>query len=95
MNLHYVVAACLSAALLASCGGRTTVPQTSSNASQFGITPEKESLTGAHVYWALFAGSTWPQVQFAAVPLGKHSKATSILNNSQNNLGRPITTPAA
>lgn len=57
-RLHYIVGACLSAALLAACGGRAAVPQTSSDASQFDIAPTEEFLTAAHVYWTLFAGAT-------------------------------------
>ena len=39
-----------------------------------------------NVYWTLFANASYPQVQIAAVPLTKKSKASTINGTVQNNL---------
>ena len=39
-----------------------------------------------HVYWTLFAGEPYPEVQIAKVPLSAKSKATDIAGSPQNTL---------
>lgn len=39
-----------------------------------------------HVYWTLFAGAKYPQIQMAAVPLRSKSKSRSVNNGSKNDL---------
>jgi sugar lactone lactonase YvrE len=72
-------------ALLTGCGGMTVFPGAAAVPPSL-TTQALQDATAHHVYWTLFAGSASPQVQFAAVPLRKTSKATSIFNNSHNGL---------
>ncbi len=77
----------VSAMLLAACGGPTPFPKTATPPQAFAIAPSLEDATAhQHVYWTLFAGSAYPQVEIANVPLKKSSHAVNIFNNSHNGL---------
>ncbi|MBV8196718.1 MAG: hypothetical protein JO263_01165 [Candidatus Eremiobacteraeota bacterium] len=81
------IASFLAIALLAGCGGAGFGPP------GFGTAAEPAGSSAwlapkAHqdVYWTLFAGSAYPQVQIAKVPLTTNSKVASIVNSTKNDL---------
>jgi hypothetical protein len=77
----------VSTALLAACGGPAFVSGPGAPVSLANPNLLTEDVTShQRVYWTLFAGSAYPQVQIAAVPLHATSKTTSIFNNSNNSL---------
>jgi len=76
-------------ALLSGCSGggfpppAQTAPQAFSSDS---ATIGAPHVTHQDVYWTLFAGAPYPQVQIAAAPLKTASKSTSIYSSRKNNL---------
>jgi hypothetical protein len=72
-----------SIVLLSSCGGGFGPPASPSAFVSAAITRQKVQ---QKVYWTLFAGAAYPQVQIATVPLRAKSKVVSIDNTSQNDL---------
>lgn len=77
----------VSAALLAACGGPAFVSAPGAPAPFANPNLLTEDVTShQRVYWTLFAGSAYPQVQIAAVPLQPKSKTSSIFNNANNSL---------
>jgi len=77
----------VSTALLAACGGPAFVSGPGAPASLVNPNLLTEDVTShQRVYWTLFAGSAYPQVQIAAVPLHAKSKTASIFKNANNSL---------
>jgi|GEM_PF-3176474 len=77
-----LIALSFSVMLLSACGGRFGPPASTA------VPPASEAKAAApqKVYWTLFAGPAYPQVQIANVPLKVKSKANSIDSSSQNDL---------
>jgi sugar lactone lactonase YvrE len=75
-------------ALLFGCGGGfRPSASTSSVASTSGLAPADFAPIGVqHVFWTLFAGAAYPQVEIASVPLKTTSKVTDVYNSGQNDL---------
>ena len=76
----------LVGATLAGCGGQAVFSGAPVPPALTTIATSPEAKAGHHVYWSLFAGSGYPQVQIAPVPLRTKSKVTSIFSNSHNSL---------
>ncbi|HLX25998.1 MAG TPA: hypothetical protein VKR05_03335 [Candidatus Cybelea sp.] len=74
--------------LLAGCGGGLAAsPPVSTTVSQSVGNPwTRAAKAAAHVYWTLYAGSSFPQVQIARLPIKAKSKAKSIGHTSSNDL---------
>lgn len=74
--------------VLTACGaGSGIVSTTGTTPSSSAASAVVSPLTGVQrVYWTLFAGVRYPQVQFARVPLRGQSQATSIYHNAHNKL---------
>jgi hypothetical protein len=86
-----VVVLALPIALLAGCSGagfgppaQTAPPGYASDAT---IVPAHHKRTHQNVYWTLFAGCSYPQIQFAKVPLKATSTASSYDCSKGNGLG--------
>jgi hypothetical protein len=84
MKVRLSLLAC--AMLVAACGGSATTsgsvppgPLSAAASAEPGKNPQ-------HVYWTLFAGQYYPEVQIAKVPLRAKSKVTNIGGNSGNTL---------
>ncbi|HET6276256.1 MAG TPA: hypothetical protein VFE16_10040 [Candidatus Cybelea sp.] len=82
---HIPVARFFALVLLFGCSERGAAPAVPSTITdpQAGTAP---AAAQQHVYWTLFAGSQYPQVQIANVPLAKKSKVTSIGARTKNDL---------
>ncbi|MGA8574082.1 MAG: hypothetical protein WB609_00140 [Candidatus Cybelea sp.] len=82
-----IAPALLSAALLAGCS--TGEPAPAGGMQNLPAVVERQGMSSAatthpSVYWTLFASCSYPQIQWAAVPLKSSSKAKSLFCSSQN-----------
>jgi hypothetical protein len=84
MNRIYC-ARLLALALLAGCSGNGLAPSVPSVAAvpQAQLPP---ATTKQKVYWTLFAGSQYPQVEIGPVPLTKKSKVVNVGASAKNDL---------
>ncbi len=76
-------------ALLAGCSGNGLAPMLPAGIPGILAGPESSSpLAATHqkVYWTLFAGSQYPQVEIAELPLKKRSKVLNIGSSAKNGL---------
>ncbi len=75
--------------LIAGCGGAFAPAGVQNGAApavtapDFAAPPLAKTRRHRHVYWTLFAGSKYPQIQMAAVPLRTKSKASSVESSAQ------------
>ncbi len=86
------VALVLFAAALAGCSNAAFGPPAPSGAGASLATVQPAALQPYrkkhhYVYWTLFASCSYPQIQFARVPMKSTSKATSYDCNAKNGLG--------
>ncbi len=82
------VALLFSLILLGGCGGGGFEPPSLGSAAEPAVSPVQflTPRTRHDVYWTLFAGVTYPQVQVARVPLMTDSKVASIGKGAKNDL---------
>ncbi|HVR47379.1 MAG TPA: hypothetical protein VMT95_12190 [Candidatus Binatia bacterium] len=83
------VSLCFSAALLAACSSAALAPTLPAGAGASAALgqPALEFANSPHfVYWTLFASCSYPQVQFARVPMKATSKDTSYYCSKGNGL---------
>ncbi|HEX3671682.1 MAG TPA: hypothetical protein VHT92_08270 [Candidatus Cybelea sp.] len=79
------IARLFALALLAGCSGSGLAPTIPSGVAE----PQAwdaPAVTAQNAYWTLFAGSQYPQIEIARVPLTKKSKVTNIGSTSKNDL---------
>lgn len=79
-----LIAFLTAAAFTAACTNSGFAPSARSGFASAVALPEKK----AHqfVYWTLYAGRTYPEVQFAKAPMKKKSKATNVGGDTANDL---------
>lgn len=82
------LAALLAIVLLVGCGGAGFRPSGLGPAAEPAVSPAwlPAPLLHHDVYWTLFAGATYPQVQVAKVPLTTNSKVANIGTSANNDL---------
>jgi len=83
MNIRTISLA-IAVVLLSGCGGGFAPQPASVPDAAF---PDAHHKAPQHVYWTLFASCSYPQVQFAKVPITSKSKHASYYCSKQNGLG--------